>query len=52
MRAQQIGMFADDTSSIQVLAELRDIDVSRMTPLDALNALDALQKKLKNGGTV
>jgi len=52
VRAQQIGMFADDTSSIQVLAELRDIDVSRMTPLDALNALDALQKKLKNGGTV
>ena len=47
---QQIGMFADDTSSIQVLAELRDIDVSRLTPLEALNALDALQKKLNKTG--
>ena len=47
---QQIGMFADDTSSIQVLAELRDIDVSRLTPLEALNALDTLQKKLNKTG--
>ena len=49
-RAQQIGMFADDTASVQVLRELRDLEVSRLTPLEALNALDALQKKLLHHG--
>ena len=45
---KQIGFFADDTNSIQVLSELRDIDISRLTPLDALNVLNNLQKKLTN----
>ena len=46
---KQIGMFADDTSSIQVLSELRDLVVDRLTPIDALNILNNLQKKLRNG---
>jgi hypothetical protein len=30
----------------QIKAELVAMDISRMTPIDALNALDRLQKKI------
>ncbi len=30
--------------------ELQKLDISRMTPLDAMNCLNELQKKVKGGG--
>lgn len=40
--------FADTVSDQDVLRELKELDLSNLTPLDALNALYRLQKKLEN----
>ncbi len=44
---EQISLF-DTVSDEDVLKELQDIDVTNLTPLDALNTLYRLQNKLKN----
>lgn len=44
---EQISLF-DTVSDEDVLKELKEIDVTNLTPLDALNALYRLQNKLKN----
>ena len=47
----QIDVFAfnaEQRSCDEVLNEIRGIDISTLTPLDALNVLYTLQKKIKN----
>lgn len=44
---EQISLF-DTVSDEDVLKELKEIDVTNLTPLDALNTLYRLQNKLKN----
>ena len=44
---QQFSLF-DTVKDEDILKELQEIDVSNMTPLDALNTLYRLQNKLKN----
>ncbi len=44
---EQISLF-DTVTDADVLEELKNVDVSTMTPLDALNTLYRLQNKLKN----
>ncbi|MBO6148227.1 MAG: DNA mismatch repair protein MutS [Lachnospiraceae bacterium] len=43
----QMTLF-DTVKDDDVLRELREMDISRMTPLEALNALNGLQSKLNN----
>lgn len=43
----QMSLF-DTVKDEDVLKELQDIDISTLTPLDALNTLYRLQNKLKN----
>ena len=43
----QMSLF-DTVKDDDVLKELQDLDVSRMTPMDALNTIYRLQNKLKN----
>ena len=43
----QMSLF-DTVTDEDVLNELKEIDVSNLTPLDALNTLYRLQNKLKN----
>lgn len=43
----QISLF-DTVKDDDVLAELKSLDISRMTPIDALNALNKLQNQLNN----
>ena len=38
----------DTVKDDDVLEELKNLDVSRLTPIDALNTLYQLQNKLKN----
>ena len=40
--------FLDTVSDADVLKELMEVDVTNLTPLDALNTLYRLQNKLKN----
>ena len=44
---EQISLF-DTVKDEDVLQELKEIDVSNLTPIDALNTLYRLQNKLKN----
>lgn len=44
---EQISLF-DTVSDDDVLKELKEVDVTNLTPLDALNTLYRLQNKLKN----
>jgi DNA mismatch repair protein MutS len=47
----QIDVFSfnvEQRNCDEVLNEIRDIDISTLTPLDALNVLYSLQKKVKN----
>lgn len=44
---EQISLF-DTVKDEDVLKELKEIDISNLTPLDALNTLYGLQNKLKN----
>ena len=41
-------MSVDTVKDDDVLKELEELDVSRMTPMDALNTIYRLQNKLKN----
>lgn len=43
----QMSLF-DTVKDEDILNELREIDISNLTPLDALNTLYRLQNKLKN----
>ncbi len=43
----QLSLF-DTTSDEEVLKELQEIDITNMTPLDAMNTLYRLQSRLKN----
>ena len=38
----------DTSKDDDILQELKDIDVSNLTPVDALNTIYRLQNKLKN----
>ena len=47
----QIDVFSfnlEQRNCDEVLNEIRDIDISTLTPLDALNVLYTLQRKIKN----
>ena len=44
---EQISLF-DTVSDEDVLKELQEINITTLTPLDALNTLYRLQNKLKN----
>ena len=44
---EQISLF-DTVKDEDVLQELKEIDVTNLTPVDALNTLYRLQNKLKN----
>ena len=44
---EQISFF-DAVKDEDVLEELKNVDITTMTPLDALNTLYRLQNKLKN----
>ena len=43
----QMSLF-DTVKDDDIIQELRDIDISNLTPLDALNKLYELQNKIKN----
>ena len=47
VEAEQISFF-DTVKDEDILKELEEIDISNMTPIDAMNALYKLQNKLKN----
>lgn len=47
MDLEQISLF-DTVTDEDVLQELKEIDVSNLTPVDALNTLYRLQNRLKN----
>ncbi|BFK26942.1 hypothetical protein F320042A7_25120 [Blautia producta] len=47
MDLEQISLF-DTVKDDDVLEELKNIDVSNLTPIDALNTIYKLQNKLKN----
>ena len=40
--------FFDTVSDEDVLRELKEVDVTAMTPIEAMNTLYSLQNKLKN----
>ena len=44
---QQLSLFAEETSYLE---ELRQLKINTMTPLDALNYLDQLIKKVQSSG--
>ena len=44
---QQMSLF-DTTDNDKSINEIREIDISTMTPLDALNMLNHLQNEVKN----
>jgi len=44
---EQISLF-DTVKDEDVLQELKEVDISNLTPVDALNTLYRLQTKLKN----
>ena len=47
MDLEQISLF-DTVKDDDVVKELQELDISNMTPMDALNTLYRLQNKLKN----
>ena len=47
MEMEQISLF-DTVKDDDIITELRDMDLSNMTPLDALNTMYRLQNKIKN----
>ena len=44
---QQMSIF-DTVNEDDIIKEIMELEVNRMSPLDALNTLDKLQAKLKN----
>ena len=47
MDLAQISLF-DTVKDDDVITEIKNLDVSNLTPIDALNTLYQLQNKLKN----
>ena len=47
MEMQQMSLF-DTVDNDKIIAEIRDLDISNMTPLDALNMLNHLQGEIRN----
>lgn len=47
MDVEQISLF-DTVRDDDIILELRDIDISTLTPIDALNTIYRLQNKIKN----
>ena len=47
MESEQISLF-DTVKDDDIIKELGDLELSSMTPIDALNTLYRLQTKLKN----
>ena len=47
MDLEQITLF-DAVKDDDVVKELQELDISNMTPMDAMNTLYRLQNKLKN----
>ena len=47
MEMEQISLF-DTVKDDDIITELREMDLSNMTPLDALNTMYRLQNKIKN----
>ncbi|NCC44429.1 MAG: hypothetical protein EOM18_12830, partial [Clostridia bacterium] len=47
LELEQISLF-DTVQNQDILEELKTIDVSNLTPMDALNTIYRLQNKLKN----
>ena len=44
---EQISLF-DTVKDDDIIDELRNVDISSMTPLEAMNKLNELQNKVKN----
>ena len=44
---EQMSLF-DTVKDDDILKELKELDISNLTPLDALNTLNRLQSKLRN----
>ena len=44
---EQMSLF-DTVQDNDIIAEIRDLDVTNLTPMDALNFLYRLQNKIKN----
>ena len=44
---EQMSLF-DTVKNDDIINELRDIDISNLTPMDALNTIYRLQNKIKN----
>jgi DNA mismatch repair protein MutS len=47
LQLEQISLF-DTVRDEDVLDELKSIDISVLTPIEAINVLNVLQNKLKN----
>ena len=47
MDLEQISLF-DTVKDDDVVKELQELDISNMTPMDAMNTLYRLQNRLKN----
>ena len=47
MEMEQISLF-DTVKDDDIITEIRELDLSNMTPLDALNTMYRLQNKIKN----
>ena len=47
MELEQISLF-DTVKDEDVVRELEELDITNLTPMDALNTLYRLQNKLKN----
>lgn len=47
----QMSLF-DTVKDDDIIQELRDVDISHMTPMDALNKLYELQNKVKTAGRI
>ena len=44
---EQMSLF-DTVKDDDILKELKELDISNLTPLDALNTLNRLQNKIRN----
>jgi DNA mismatch repair protein MutS len=47
MNSNQLSLFSTSENE-DIIAELRDLDIARFTPIDAINKLYQLQKKIKD----
>ena len=47
MEMQQMSLF-DTVDNDKIIGEIRELDISNMTPLEALNVLNHLQSEVRN----